>query len=199
MIAPVFLYKLSENPDRQFLRREGFNNFGRDAWNKGLTKETDERVAHQVATFNSRFSQGLYKRESKPTEKAFCSRYKYGTYKGFYCDSSWELAFLIYHLDIGDNVVRNNESFDYKTTDGLNRKFFPDFKIDNTFYEIKGGYDRQAANKLKDFPKELSLKWISLTEIQFYLDYAKNKFGRNFYEIYDRNYPSWMDKYASLV
>lgn len=35
-----------ENPDRQTINHEiqGFNNFGRTAWNKGLTKFTDERV-----------------------------------------------------------------------------------------------------------------------------------------------------------
>lgn len=191
-----------ENPNRQISSFVNYNSTirgKRTAWNKGLTKETDVRVAKQVKTFKTRFSQGLYERHSKPTNTTYCSRYKYGTYKGFYCDSSWELAFLIYHLDIGDKVIRNVESFDYVTTDGLNRKFFPDFKIGDTFYEIKGGYDKQASNKLRAFPKDLPLKWISGKEIQFYVNYAKTKFGEEFIKIYDRNYPSWMDKYSSVV
>ena len=191
------------NPDKQinsFVKYNAEVSKGiRIAWNKGLTKDTDYRVANQSKTFKERFAQGLYERHSSPNSKTYCSRYKYGTYKGYYCDSSWELAFLIYHLDMNHNVQRNSESFDYITTEGLDRKFFPDFKIEDTFYEIKGGYDKQAECKLKAFPKDLSLEWISTKEIQFYIDYAKSRFGRDFYTIYDRNYPSWMDKNASVV
>ena len=97
------------NPDRQQPSNGGISNFDKfnadrkagliSSWNKGLTKETDSRVAQGAATFNTRFAAGQYKRQSKPHENTFCSKYKYGTYCGYYCDSSWELAFLIYHLD----------------------------------------------------------------------------------------------------
>ena len=60
------------NPDRQLLRRDGFNNFGRDAWNRGLTKETDERVLQRSITLKNRYSSGElvpYNKGSKQSEE----------------------------------------------------------------------------------------------------------------------------------
>lgn len=190
-----------ENPNRQISSFVEYNNevCKKGAWNKGLTKETDARVMQQCITFNTRKGLGLYKkRKSKPNSTAYCSKYKYGTYKGYYCDSSWELAFLLYHLDNKDEVIRNMESFTYINTDGIERQFFPDFKINDTFYEIKGGYDTQALNKLNAFPKDKKLKWITIKEIQPYLQYARQNYGKNFIEIYDKTHPSWMDKYSPV-
>ena len=34
----------NQNPNKQVIHRPGFNDFGRPAWNKGLTKETSESV-----------------------------------------------------------------------------------------------------------------------------------------------------------
>lgn len=54
-------------------------------------------------------------------------RYKYGTYKNIHCDSSWELAFVMYLTDHNIDFVRNTSecfSYDYK---GKEHLFFPDF------------------------------------------------------------------------
>ena len=37
-----------QNPNKQEIERVGFNNFGRIAWNKGLTKYSDSRMAQQA-------------------------------------------------------------------------------------------------------------------------------------------------------
>ena len=37
-----------------------------------------------------------------------------GWYKGFWCDSSWELAYVIYNLDHGIEFRRNTEKFEYE-------------------------------------------------------------------------------------
>ena len=39
--------------------------------------------------------------------------YKSGWYKGYWCDSSYELAFLIYCLDHEIKIERNREGFEY--------------------------------------------------------------------------------------
>lgn len=41
------------------------------------------------------------------------SRGKHGWYKGYWCDSSYELAFLIYCLDHKIKIERNREGFEY--------------------------------------------------------------------------------------
>lgn len=45
------------NPNRQLIRRDGFNNFGRDAWNQGLNKEIDERVNAQSVSLKNWYIQ----------------------------------------------------------------------------------------------------------------------------------------------
>ena len=54
-----------------------------------------------------------------------------------YFDSSWELAFYIYHLDKGHKIIHEPISFMYKF-DGKDCLYFPDFKVNNKYYEIKG-------------------------------------------------------------
>lgn len=44
-----------KNPKRQKIIIEGFNNVGRTAWNKGLTKETDERVKQRGEKLHNRY------------------------------------------------------------------------------------------------------------------------------------------------
>lgn len=182
------------NTDRTNIIRQGFNNNGREAWNKGLTKETDERVALQGKHFSERIAEGLINLHSRPHENTFNKRYKYGTYKGFYCDSSWELAFIMFMLDNNKNIKRNYTSFTYINSSGKQSLFYPDFMIDNTFYEIKGGYDIEADNKKNQFPEPDKLIWISETEIKPYIRYCEEKYGKDFICLYDIDKPSWMNK-----
>lgn len=62
---------------------------------------------------------------------------KSGYYQGIYCASSWELAFLIYHKDLGKSIIRCPLTFTYYI-DNIAHTYFPDFIMDNIIYEIKG-------------------------------------------------------------
>jgi len=113
-------------------------------------------------------------------------RGKKGWYKGFFCDSSWELAFLIKILDNGIKPIRNNEGFEY-LFEGKNRKYYPDFLIGDTYYEIKGrkrgAYDQQTKAKIAAFKHKLVI--IDNVDIEPYINYATNKYGVNFTEVYE--------------
>jgi len=66
-------------------------------------------------------------------------RGKSGWYKGYYCDSSWELAYVIYNLEhnICNFIKNTSDKFEYEYK---NEKHFyiPDFKFDDGHYvEIK--------------------------------------------------------------
>ena len=65
-----------------------------------------------------------------------------GTARGMQFDSYWEFGFYIYEAEIqGHSVVRNTkDSFDYTNSEGKPAKFYPDFKVDGRFYEIKGRF-----------------------------------------------------------
>lgn len=52
-------------------------------------------------------------------------------------DSKDELAFYIYSKDLGLNIVRNKDRLIY-IFDGKEFGYFPDFKINDEYYEIKG-------------------------------------------------------------
>lgn len=119
--------------------------------------------------------------------------YKYGTYKGFRCDSSWELAFVIYCLDHNLNIKRNiTNRFLYYYQD-QQHYFYPDFILDDCFYEIKAYRSDLTDAKLKYFPDNIPIKILYYEDIKQYLDYAIKTYGKNFTHLYDRNYPSWMD------
>jgi len=109
---------------------------------------------------------------------------KSGWYKGFYCDSSWELAFVIYNLDHNIPFKRNKEKFEY-IFEGKKRNFIPDFIMGNgEFLEIKGYKTEQWEAKLKQFNKPLIILYEK--EIKKYLDYVYKKYGKNFIEVYEK-------------
>lgn len=57
---------------------------------------------------------------------------KRGWYKGYYCASTYELAFLIYCLDHGKKIVRNTKAYEYEFN-GEKHKYYPDWLVDDKF------------------------------------------------------------------
>jgi hypothetical protein len=109
-----------------------------------------------------------------------------GYYKGQWCDSRWELAFLIYHLDKGYNIEKCKEYFEYRVNNKIH-KYYPDFKIDNVYYEIKGRWRQNLQHKLQIVKsKGFEIKVIMKKEIKPYLDYCFNAYGiKRLEELYD--------------
>lgn len=106
---------------------------------------------------------------------------KQGWYKGYYCRSSWELAFVIYNIDHGIKFKINKKYFPYK----YKKKtylYYPDFVIGNLYIEIKGYDNPKNKAKRKMFPYKLKL--IKEKEIRPYLNYVKSKYGNNFIKLY---------------
>lgn len=104
-----------------------------------------------------------------------------GYYKGFWCDSSWELAYIIYCLDHNITIVRNTKSFKY-IFDGIEYNYFPDFIVNDTFIEIKGYASLQWKAKLDYFPDAITVLYRK--DIQQYLKYARETYGRDFIRLY---------------
>lgn len=93
------------------LNGNGGNN---NPWNKGLTKETSDSLKKAAKTFKKNYDAGLItlyikgKKHSEETKNKWkenpnmgglrhgSGRGKKGWYKGFYCRSTWELAWLVY-------------------------------------------------------------------------------------------------------
>lgn len=131
-------------------------------WNKGLTKETSSIIlssANKCSKTKTGKSGVKHTRESRNkisvTGKSNKSMGGYrpgsgigksGWYKGYWCDSTWELAFIIWCLDKNKSIARNKEKFNY-CFKGINHYYIPDFIVDGQLIEIKG---RRKSDELID-------------------------------------------------
>ena len=131
------------------------------------------------------------KLHSVDTSKHWRGNFKWGRYKGFWCDSSWELAFVMYCLDNNINIVQNHDSFEYIYSNNIHR-YTPDFIVNNVYIEIKGYYTSKDKEKLLQFPKHLNIVLITNKDVQKYIKYAKLTYGNNFFNLYDKDCPNWL-------
>jgi len=109
-------------------------------------------------------------------------RGKQGWYKGYWCDSSWELAYIIYHLDHNIPIERNKEKFNYEFN-GKHFAYHPDFIVAGELVEVKGYWTSQNHAKIDQCPKKISV--VDKEGIKPYLNYAIEKYGKNYISLYE--------------
>lgn len=173
------------------------HSIGRVAWNKGLTKDTDDRIKKSADTLSTKIKNGeikpswLGKHHSEETKKKIAihggyrkgsGRGKKGYYKGYWCDSSWELAFVIYNLEHEILFARNTTKFEY-FFNGKTFHYIPDFIISDEYIEIKGYENEKWNSKVSQFPHKLKI--LKKNDMEPYLEYVINKYGKNFIKLYD--------------
>lgn len=106
-----------------------------------------------------------------------------GYYKGIYCSSSWELAFVIYHIEHCLNIKQCTEVRTYEFN-GKCHKYHPDFVTDVGIFEIKGiKLDDKTRAKLAANPDVILIDRNSIWDP--YLSYVVNKYGWGFTNLYD--------------
>jgi len=71
---------------------------------------------------------------------------KQGWYKGIHCDSTWELAFLVYYLEHNLNIKKCTKVLDFYWEGSLH-KYYPDFETDEGIIEIKGRKTKKSLAK----------------------------------------------------
>ena len=165
-------------------------------WNKGKTKETDSRVLNYSNSVKKYYEThpGSFtgKHHTQENKEIFRSKGGYrqgsgrgikGRYKGFWCDSSWELAFVIYCLDLNKNIIRNTEGFLY-FSNGKKRKYFPDFIVDGRYTEIKGYLVDEDKLKFQSFPHQLNI--LTLNEMKPIIQYVINNYGKDYIKLYEK-------------
>lgn len=190
-----------ENPNRQAPAANiiGFNNKGRTAWNKGLTKETHPQLAlseerkKAIGERSRNFrhsSETIAKMKANPNMGGLregSGRGKKGRYKGYYCYSTYELVWTIYCLD--HNIVfsrcKKYYNYDYK---GARRRYYPDYEMeDGTLIELKGYHDELVdikAHAVTDVPLFILYK----EDLQYMFDYVRDNYSyKNLEELYDKD------------
>jgi hypothetical protein len=172
---------------------------GHPAWNKGLTKHTDVRVAkNAIALAAGGNARGIASTPEKEAERKRklslkarqnnnggyipgSGRGKSGWYRDIWCDSSWELAYVIYCLDHNIKIERNRAKFEY-IWNGKLRNYIPDFIVDGKLTEIKGYASPQWEAKLTSCP---DVKVLYETDISPIIGYVKKKYGNKFVSLYE--------------
>lgn len=112
------------------------------------------------------------------------SRGKCGWYKEYWCDSSWELAWVIYNLEHEIKFERNKNGFDYEFENKIH-KYYPDFILeDGTYIEIKNYNNEQVKAKLKFFKNPI--KVLYRKELKEVFEYVIKKYGKNYINLYKK-------------
>lgn len=109
-------------------------------------------------------------------------RGKCGWYKNYWCDSSWELAWIIYNLDHDIKFKRNNEKFEY-IFNGKKLNYIPDFKIDDNYIEIKGYESNKDMAKFEYFPHKLTI--LKRNDLYDIFKYVRKKYGYDYVKLYE--------------
>jgi hypothetical protein len=187
-----------ENPNRSMFRVSKMKGIpsGKPGWNTGLTKETDERILKYSISLSKstmghlgRIQSDDEKRRRKETIKKNkktggyrrgSGRGKKGWYKGFFCDSSWELAYVIYCLEHNIDIKRNTEKRKY-IFEGKVKNYLPDFIVEGHLIEIKGYKTKEWADKLEANP---DVKVLYEKDLKFIFDYVISKYGKDFIKLY---------------
>lgn len=173
----------------------GYKDGNRVVWNKGLTKDTNDIILKYSEKSKLQFKNGervpscsflnrkhtpesilKIKEGSRKNRKPSkgIGKGKFGWYKDYWCDSTWELAFVIYNLDHDIKFERNKEGFEY-IYNGEVCKYYPDFILeDGSYIEIKGYMNGKDEEKIKQF--KFPLKVLSTNEILPYIKYVKETY-----------------------
>ena len=152
---------------------------------------SENRIYCSLVCYN-RDSNMEYRKKVSGGLREKSGRGKFGYYKGVWCNSSYELAWVIWAIDHSIKIERNHEGIDY-FYDGKFRKFYPDFLLDDGIYlEIKGFETEQFKAKIRDFKK--TLKVLYRKDLNDIFLYVEKKYGDNFTDLYEKGSVNRKDK-----
>jgi hypothetical protein len=146
---------------------------------KGRPNHTSEKAAAE----KSRKLSEIAKKNNYGGYKIGSGRGKHGWYKGYWCDSSWELAFVIYNLEHNISFIRNIKKFEYRCNNE-NHYWIPDFIMSNVYYEIKGYLTAKDKCKFANFNQPF--KVLREKDVKYMIDYAISKYGKNYIKLYEK-------------
>lgn len=151
---------------------------GHTPWNKGIStpgKPHSDKTKQKMSEIAKRNGNGGYIRGS--------GRGKRGWYKGIWCDSSWELAYVIYCLDHHVSIERSKKRLTYEYK-GQQCTYVPDFEVENEIVEIKGVNTPRWRAKHKANPSVVVLFENDLKDV---FEYVHSQYGTDFIRLYGDN------------
>jgi len=108
---------------------------------------------------------------------------KRGWYNGIWCDSSYELAWVIYNLEHQISFERNTKKFEY-IFEGKLFHYIPDFKLqDGSYIELKGFRSKRTEAKIDQFKEPIQILYFE--DLKDIFQYVTNKYGKDFIKLYN--------------
>ena len=176
------------------------------AWNKGLTKSTDERVLKQTnnaavgykkwreenpdytwsssgcledpvaeAARRKKISESMKKNPEAGGRRIGSGRGKKGWYKGLFCDSTYELVYIIYNLDHNIEFKKCNRIYTYEYQ-GEMHKYYPDFELpDGSIVETKG-YHSEVVDLKTAAVTDRPIRVLFEKDLQYAFDWVKQNY-----------------------
>ena len=167
--------------------KKSIANKGNVPWNTGIRWGTiisiclycGNDITHWIST-PKKFHADCWRKCAGGLRKG-SGRSKHGWYKGIWCDSSYELAWVIYQLDHNIPFTRNTISYEY-IFNGKQYQYYPDFIQDNQLIEIKGFVNEQTLAKIKSVPE---LVVLMREDLKKEFDYVIATYGKDFIKLYN--------------
>ncbi len=187
--------------------RKAFDNLGNYARTKlkGQTKETSTHIQKHLESYYKNREKGLHNYnphggKASTEEKEILRRNhisksmklnpsagglrqgsgigKKGKYKGYYCDSTYELVYIIYNLDNNIFFKRNKKYYLYEYSGEIHR-YYPDFELeDGSLVEIKGYVTDKVMAKISSV-KDVPINLLTYNNLKYAFDYVKNNYTYN--------------------
>lgn len=199
--------RCKDNPNRKVQTHTGGGwSKGTPPWNKGLTADTDERVRRSAESVKKainilkikhpekfagraktpeaeerrRINIGIGMRKSSNCggKRQGSGRGKKGWYKGFFCDSTYELVYVIYNIDNGIKFKKCDRIYTYQYK-GETHKYYPDFELaDGTIIETKG-YHSEVVDIKAASVTDRPIKILYEKDLQYAFDWVKEHYTYN--------------------
>lgn len=119
-----------------------------------------------------------------------------GWYKGFFCDSTYELVYIIYNLDHNIEFSRCPESINYQYSfNGKLHKYYPDFILpDGSLVEIKG-YSSSLVDAKINSVNDRKITVLYENDLQYAFSYVKENYKViNIQDLYESKDPDMQDE-----
>ena len=183
---------INNGAENKLIEEKDIINFINIGWKKGISEDYKNKISKAlVGKSMGRCKDPIKERERKAKisksmkgntnwmYNKIRGNGKKGRFNGIFCDSTWELAYVVYHMEHNLFIKRCDIKFTYKW-EGANRTYIPDFITDEGIIEIKGKFDKKSIYKHECFP---DIKIIGLDLIKPYIKYVEDKYGKEYWKI----------------
>ena len=127
---------------------------------QNLSQETKDKIRH--------YGKGEY------------GRGYYGWKYGIFCQSRYELAYVIYNKEHNIPIERNKKFWLY-TYNNVIKRYYPDFIVNGKLIEIKGMKSEVVNIKLKSVNEPIEILYGK--DLKYCFDYCKEKYGLKITEL----------------